>query len=63
MLSAHNIYFLSTFFSECLLRPLTVSLGVAVCSGQSGEDLGTLIAAADEALYRAKETGRNRVES
>jgi diguanylate cyclase (GGDEF)-like protein len=38
-----------------------VSLGVAM-SGGPGEDAGRLIAAADEALYRAKKAGRNRVE-
>lgn len=41
--------------------PMTVSLGVAIGYGQ-GEDAGVLIAAADEALYRAKKAGRNRVE-
>lgn len=41
--------------------PITVSLGVAM-SGGPGEDAGRLIAAADEALYRAKKAGRNRVE-
>lgn len=44
---------------------VTVSLGVAALQGEAlkadnaGEDL---LAAADAALYRAKETGRNRVE-
>jgi diguanylate cyclase (GGDEF)-like protein len=41
--------------------PITVSLGVAM-SGGAGGDAGRLIAAADEALYRAKKAGRNRVE-
>jgi diguanylate cyclase (GGDEF)-like protein len=38
----------------------TVSIGVA--SGEPGADIITLIAAADRALYKAKENGRNRVE-
>lgn len=47
------------------LPPYTVSLGVAVAQGgdEQASDLATLLAAADAALYRAKERGRNRVES
>jgi two-component system, cell cycle response regulator len=41
--------------------PITISLGVVVCSGGES-DAGVLIHAADRALYRAKEKGRNRVE-
>jgi diguanylate cyclase (GGDEF)-like protein len=41
--------------------PVTISLGVASCKEQ-GRDAATLVKAADEALYRAKERGRNRVE-
>lgn len=40
--------------------PFTVSQGLATCNGKSTVD--ELIAMADEALYRAKEDGRNRVE-
>ena len=39
---------------------ITVSVGVAVI-GEHGNDLVELLTAADLALYRAKETGRNRV--
>jgi diguanylate cyclase (GGDEF)-like protein len=42
--------------------PLTVSLGVAVARPGVSSDATSLIAAADQALYRAKETGRDRVE-
>ncbi len=39
----------------------TVSVGIAV-SDDADVDLGTLLKQADQALYRAKELGRNRVE-
>ena len=39
---------------------VTISIGVAVMP-QHGSDLETLVAAADRALYVAKENGRNRV--
>jgi diguanylate cyclase (GGDEF)-like protein len=39
---------------------VTISIGVAVCP-EHGRDLKTLVARADKALYRAKESGRNRV--
>ncbi|MBA4143264.1 MAG: diguanylate cyclase [Nitrosospira sp.] len=42
--------------------PITVSLGVTIGGDRIGEDAAMLIAAADEALYRAKKAGRNRVE-
>lgn len=41
-------------------RPFTVSLGVAACPGD-GNDIETLLAAADSALYQAKREGRDRV--
>jgi diguanylate cyclase (GGDEF)-like protein len=43
-----------------LKLPMTVSLGVAC--GRSEDDCDLLIARADEALYRAKAAGRNRIE-
>ena len=39
---------------------VTASIGVAEHGGHPDENY--LIKAADEALYRAKQTGRNRVE-
>jgi diguanylate cyclase len=41
---------------------ITLSAGVAVSRDPSDEDPSLLLHAADEALYRAKENGRNRVE-
>ncbi len=40
---------------------VTASVGVAIFP-DNGDDLGALLVAADRALYRAKEAGRNRVE-
>jgi two-component system chemotaxis response regulator CheY len=55
---------ISTGPVDCLSEaiPMTASLGVTVGGNRTGEDAGMLIAAADEALYRAKKAGRNRVE-
>jgi diguanylate cyclase (GGDEF)-like protein len=39
-------------------EPITVSLGVAATRGE--HDAGALFALADEALYAAKQAGRNR---
>lgn len=41
------------------LSPLTLSLGIAQM--QSGDDQDSLIEAADKALYRAKNNGRNQI--
>jgi diguanylate cyclase (GGDEF)-like protein len=41
---------------------ITASFGVAVCTKEEPHDLPTLLRLADEALYRAKKNGRNRVE-
>ncbi len=43
-----------------LKRPVTVSVGVGSCP--PARNLDALLHSADEALYRAKEKGRNRVE-
>jgi hypothetical protein len=43
------------------LPRITISVGVAAFP-QSGDSPQTVFKAADEALYRAKENGRNRVE-
>ncbi len=41
-------------------RPITASLGVATFQNENYETTGLLLKAADEALYRAKESGRNK---
>jgi diguanylate cyclase (GGDEF)-like protein len=48
------------YSGSCLLR-VTVSAGVAMAE-QSQPDVEAVMSAADRALYRAKELGRNRVE-
>jgi diguanylate cyclase (GGDEF)-like protein len=40
---------------------LTISVGVTAVSGDSSCELADLLAAADSALYRAKQTGRNKI--
>jgi diguanylate cyclase (GGDEF)-like protein len=42
---------------------VTVSIGAASTQGSSAVDLAAFFAAADQALYRAKRLGRNRVEA
>jgi diguanylate cyclase (GGDEF)-like protein len=43
------------------VSPITISLGVALMP-EHGSDINALIEKADRAMYRAKESGRNRVE-
>ena len=43
-------------------RAVTISVGYACCPGDSLEPMNELLAKADQALYRAKAAGRNRVE-
>lgn len=43
-------------------RPLPVTCSVGVAWFRSGDNAATLLARADEALYRAKRHGRNRIE-
>jgi len=47
---------------EGLLIPVTVSMGLAIFAGTEEGDPDDFIKRADEALYRAKDNGRNRVE-
>lgn len=44
-----------------LPRAVTVSIGATACNADTGGSLDAAIARADEALYRAKREGRNRV--
>ncbi|MBS1117991.1 MAG: diguanylate cyclase [Deltaproteobacteria bacterium] len=46
---------------ENLVIPFTISLGVTTLDKEPGVDADTLIKRADENLYTAKRTGRNRV--
>jgi diguanylate cyclase (GGDEF)-like protein len=43
-------------------RTVTISIGYACCHGDVVEPMNELLAKADQALYRAKAAGRNRVE-
>jgi diguanylate cyclase (GGDEF)-like protein len=44
-----------------LPKPITVSIGVSLCTCTASCDLERAIGRADQALYRAKKSGRNRV--
>jgi diguanylate cyclase (GGDEF)-like protein len=41
--------------------PLEVTMSVGVTLARKGEDTAALIARADDAMYQAKQTGRNQV--
>ena len=43
--------------------PIKASIGVATCGPDINISLDTLIDQADQALYNAKDLGRNRIES
>jgi len=58
-LSVQNTKFIGVLDS----LTLTISLGVASFSQESAPTVDAFIKMADDALYRAKENGRNRVES
>ena len=51
----------STEFPLALRGAITISLGVSTFPHDAGDGIG-LIRVADQALYRAKQTGRNRTE-
>jgi|GEM_PF-930992 len=57
----HAVSQLTVQHRDQTLPGITVSIGFAVFPAD-GRHTGDLIKAADQALYRAKETGRNRVE-
>jgi diguanylate cyclase (GGDEF)-like protein len=43
-------------------QPLAATVSIGVATGMPGADIAAMLAAADAALYRAKENGRNRIE-
>lgn len=49
-----------SFVLDDVTIKVTISIGIALAP-KDGESIKALVAAADKALYRAKETGRNRV--
>ena len=46
---------------SCAGKPVTISIGISI--HQSGEAVETTLARADQKLYEAKNTGRNRLAS
>lgn len=51
------------FTDEATGQPLniTISLGIVSCDDMGSQDLEALLSTADEALYKAKNSGRNQV--
>ncbi len=43
-------------------QPVTVSIGIGSLNANTQQGLAAMLGGADEALYRAKAKGRNRVE-
>ena len=54
---------MATRHPKAPLGVVTISLGVATAEPGGGSSPEMLVAAADEALYRAKRAGKNRVEA
>jgi diguanylate cyclase (GGDEF)-like protein len=52
---------IESFDWQALQRGLTVTASFGLSSGQAPTDLERLLSLADQCLYRAKETGRNRI--
>jgi diguanylate cyclase (GGDEF)-like protein len=47
----------------CDEGPVDTTVSIGVAGGPAGTELDVLLAAADTMLYKAKRTGRNRVEA
>ena len=48
------------FNHEGKAHSVTISCGIAEINNEKDQDLASLIGVADQALYQAKESGRNR---